>query len=227
MDDRPAAEPDARRSSRSTARCAAAVSVPCRPGAHQRGVRLRQRRRRPDVRGRGARPQRTSRASPSSARAGELLDKLLAEIELRARGRVHRECAEVEAAGQPRSRARGDRGLQALSAERQIELIEPLVICTLGNFSTKLLTRRQDGITRVHGKPQEHTISGLRTDDLPDLPPRRGPAQHPDAQRAARGLRPAAGAAGGSARAAGAEEDPGAEETRRPPVPATQLGLFG
>ena len=35
------------------------------------------------------------------------------------------------------------------------------MICTLGNFSTKLLTRRQDGITRVHGKPQEHTVAGL------------------------------------------------------------------
>src|SRR6185436_943677 len=43
----------------------------------------------------------------------------------------------------------------------QIELIEPRVICTLGNFSTKLLTRRQDGITRVHGTPQDHVIAGL------------------------------------------------------------------
>ena len=44
--------------------------------------------------------------------------------------------------------------------DRQIELIEPKVICTLGNFATKLLTRSQRGITRVHGRPQVHEIGG-------------------------------------------------------------------
>ncbi|MGH3055795.1 MAG: uracil-DNA glycosylase, partial [Gaiellaceae bacterium] len=34
---------------------------------------------------------------------------------------------------------------------RQIELIEPKVIATLGNFATKLLSGKQIGITRVHG----------------------------------------------------------------------------
>jgi uracil-DNA glycosylase family 4 len=43
---------------------------------------------------------------------------------------------------------------------RQIELIEPKVICTLGNFSTKLLTRSQRGITGVHGRPQVHELGG-------------------------------------------------------------------
>jgi len=43
---------------------------------------------------------------------------------------------------------------------RQIELIEPKVICTLGNFATKLLTRSQRGITGVHGRPQVHEIGG-------------------------------------------------------------------
>jgi DNA polymerase len=43
----------------------------------------------------------------------------------------------------------------------QIRLIEPRVICTLGNFATKLLTGRPDGITRVHGRPQEREIAGL------------------------------------------------------------------
>ena len=33
---------------------------------------------------------------------------------------------------------------------------------TLGNFATKLITDNQTGITRVHGKPQTHTI-GERT----------------------------------------------------------------
>jgi DNA polymerase len=37
---------------------------------------------------------------------------------------------------------------------RQVELIEPSVICTLGNFSTKLLRADPTGITRLHGKPE-------------------------------------------------------------------------
>lgn len=34
----------------------------------------------------------------------------------------------------------------------QIDLIEPRVVATLGNFSTKLLTGEPTGITKVHGK---------------------------------------------------------------------------
>ena len=49
--------------------------------------------------------------------------------------------------------------------ERQVELIEPRVICTLGNFSTKLLTGSPQGITRVHGQPQERRL-GQRTVQL-------------------------------------------------------------
>jgi DNA polymerase len=43
---------------------------------------------------------------------------------------------------------------------RKVELIEPKVVCTLGNFSTKLLTRSQRGITSVHGRPQVHELGG-------------------------------------------------------------------
>jgi DNA polymerase len=43
---------------------------------------------------------------------------------------------------------------------RQIELIQPVVVATLGNFATKLLSGRQLGITRVHGQEQETTIGG-------------------------------------------------------------------
>ena len=45
---------------------------------------------------------------------------------------------------------------------RQVELIQPRVICSLGNFSTKLLRDDPTGITRLHGKPQELTL-GRRT----------------------------------------------------------------
>jgi len=45
---------------------------------------------------------------------------------------------------------------------KQIELIEPRVVATLGNFATKLLSGRPTGITRVHGQEQETTLGGRR-----------------------------------------------------------------
>ena len=97
---------------------------------------------------------------PFVGAAGKLLDNLLAEIGL--------EREDVFIANVLKSRPPGNRDPQPEEIEackpylmRQIELIEPRVICTLGNFSTKLLTRRQDGITRVHGKPQDHVVAGL------------------------------------------------------------------
>ncbi len=55
--------------------------------------------------------------------------------------------------------------------ESQLELIEPKVIATLGNFATKLLTRNQTGITRVRGTPQEHTLGGRSVLVMPLLHP--------------------------------------------------------
>jgi hypothetical protein len=45
---------------------------------------------------------------------------------------------------------------------RQLELIEPGVVCTLGNFSTKLLRGDPLGITRLHGRAEIRRI-GPRT----------------------------------------------------------------
>jgi DNA polymerase len=45
---------------------------------------------------------------------------------------------------------------------RQLELIEPRVVCTLGNFSTKLLRADPLGITRLHGRAELRRI-GPRT----------------------------------------------------------------
>jgi uracil-DNA glycosylase family 4 len=44
---------------------------------------------------------------------------------------------------------------------RQIQLIEPRIVATLGNFATKLLSGKQNGITRVHGQPQPAQVGGL------------------------------------------------------------------
>jgi hypothetical protein len=40
----------------------------------------------------------------------------------------------------------------------QVELIEPTVICTLGNFSTKLLRADTTGISRLHGREEVRVI---------------------------------------------------------------------
>jgi uracil-DNA glycosylase len=55
----------------------------------------------------------------------------------------------------------GNRDPQPLEIEncqeylrRQVELIQPTVIGTLGNFSTKLLRADPTGITRLHGSPE-------------------------------------------------------------------------
>ena len=50
---------------------------------------------------------------------------------------------------------------------RQIELIEPKVIATLGNFATKTITQSQVGITRCCGRPQERTVAGLEVTIYP------------------------------------------------------------
>jgi len=43
---------------------------------------------------------------------------------------------------------------------RQIELIKPTLVATLGNFATKLLSGKPTGITRVHGMQQQVTLGG-------------------------------------------------------------------
>ena len=45
---------------------------------------------------------------------------------------------------------------------RQIELIEPTMVATLGNFATKLLSGKPAGITRVHGYEQEVTLGARK-----------------------------------------------------------------
>jgi uracil-DNA glycosylase family 4 len=97
---------------------------------------------------------------PFVGRAGKLLDTMLEEIGLD-RGRVF-------IANVLKCRPPGNRDpLPEEIAEcepylmRQIELIRPRVICTLGNFSTKLLTGSPVGITKVRGEPQEREIAGV------------------------------------------------------------------
>ena len=67
--------------------------------------------------------------------------------------------------------------------ERQIELIEPRVIATLGNFATKKITGSQTGITRVRGTPQVHELGGRTVFVFPLLHPGGGAADPVAASR--------------------------------------------
>jgi uracil-DNA glycosylase family 4 len=98
---------------------------------------------------------------PFVGQAGKLLDRLLAGIDLTR--------ADVYVANVLKCRPPGNRDpqpdeIQACETHlwRQIELIRPKVVATLGNFATKLLSGRPLGITRVHGQEQETTLGGLR-----------------------------------------------------------------
>jgi uracil-DNA glycosylase len=98
---------------------------------------------------------------PFVGQAGKLLDKLLGEIGM--------ERGDVFIANTLKCRPPGNRDPQPSEIEacrefldKQIELIEPKVIATLGNFSTKLLRGDSTGITRLHGQAEVRTI-GPRT----------------------------------------------------------------
>jgi DNA polymerase len=98
---------------------------------------------------------------PFVGQAGKLLDKLLAEIGL--------ERPQVYIANVLKCRPPGNRDPQPEEIEscephlfRQIELIQPRVVATLGNFATKLLSGKPTGITRVHGQEQEVVVGGNR-----------------------------------------------------------------
>ena len=101
---------------------------------------------------------------PFVGQAGKLLDKLLGGIGLTR--------ADVFVANVLKCRPPGNRDplpeeIAACEPHlfRQIELIEPKLVATLGNFATKLLSGRPAGITRVHGHEQEVTL-GARTVQL-------------------------------------------------------------
>jgi uracil-DNA glycosylase len=98
---------------------------------------------------------------PFVGQAGKLLDRLLEGIGLQR--------SEVYIANVLKCRPPGNRDPQPDEIEaceshlfRQIELIEPTVVATLGNFATKLLSGKPAGITRVHGVEQETTLGGNR-----------------------------------------------------------------
>ena len=124
---------------------------------------------------------------PFVGAAGKLLETLLGEIGLSR--------AEVFIANVLKCRPPGNRDPRPGEIEnctpylvRQIELVAPRVICTLGNFATKLLRDDPAGITRVHGRAEVRTIGAPHDAPVPDLPPGRRALHAAHARDAARGL---------------------------------------
>jgi uracil-DNA glycosylase family 4 len=98
---------------------------------------------------------------PFVGQAGKLLDQLLEGIGL-SRDMVF--VANVLKCRPPGNRDPMPDEIESCEPHlfRQVELIEPKLVATLGNFATKLLSGKQLGITRVHGQEQEVTLGGRR-----------------------------------------------------------------
>ena len=97
---------------------------------------------------------------PFVGQAGKLLDRLLAGIGLTR--------ADVYVANTLKCRPPGNRDPMPDEKHecerwlfRQIELIGPKVVATLGNHATKQLTGKETGITRVHGQPQQVSYGSM------------------------------------------------------------------
>ena len=95
---------------------------------------------------------------PFAGQAGELLAQLLAGIGLAPESVYF---ANVLKCRPPQNRDPLEAEIAACEPHlfRQIELVRPRVVATLGNFATKLLSGRSLGITRVHGQEQEVTLA--------------------------------------------------------------------
>jgi DNA polymerase len=96
---------------------------------------------------------------PFVGQAGKLLDRLLAGIGLE---RSDIFVANVLKCRPPQNRDPQPEEIASCEPHlfRQIELIQPKLVATLGNFATKLLSGKPVGITRVHGQEQRVTLGG-------------------------------------------------------------------
>ncbi len=98
---------------------------------------------------------------PFVGQAGKLLDRLLGGIGLQ-RSDIY--IANVLCCRPPQNRDPQPEEISACEPHlfRKIELIQPKLVATLGNFATKLLSGKPLGITRVHGQDQPVTLGTSR-----------------------------------------------------------------
>jgi DNA polymerase len=94
---------------------------------------------------------------PFVGQAGKLLDTLLGEIGM---DRKDVWICNVLKCRPPDNRDPHPNEIEACQdyLRRQVDLIEPVAICTLGNFSTKLLRGDSTGISRLHGRDELRVI---------------------------------------------------------------------
>jgi DNA polymerase len=173
---------------------------------------------------------------PFVGAAGKLLEKLLVDVGM-TRDEVF--IANVLKCRPPGNRDPLPEEIAACEPHlfRQLELIRPTVVATLGNFATKLLSGKPTGITRVHGVEQHVTIGshpvvlfplyhpaaalytramlGVLEEDFRKLPALLARARGEEAPPTPVAPQPSADRPG-----------PAPEPADRPGVVAEQLGLF-
>lgn len=94
---------------------------------------------------------------PFVGQAGKLLDRLLEEIGLT---RKDVWICNVLKCRPPDNRDPHPQEIEACEGylRSQVELIEPTVICALGNFATKLLRVESTGISKLHGQEEVRVL---------------------------------------------------------------------
>ena len=94
---------------------------------------------------------------PFVGQAGKLLEKLLGEVGM---DRKDVWICNVLKCRPPDNRDPHPNEIESCQdyLRSQVDLIEPVVICTLGNFSTKLLRSDMTGISRLHGREEVRVI---------------------------------------------------------------------
>jgi DNA polymerase len=120
--------------------------------------------------GEGPGEQEDLKGEPFVGRAGQLLTQLIEGIGLTR--------ADVYIANVVKCRPPGNRDPQPDEIEacapwldRQLELIQPCVIVTLGNFATKLLLDTKEGITKLRGREFPFSRAGLDAILIPTFHP--------------------------------------------------------
>src|SRR5262245_16420584 len=120
--------------------------------------------------GEGPGQQEDLQGEPFVGRAGGLLTQLIEGIGL-TRADVY--IANVVKCRPPGNRDPEPDEIEACAPwlDRQLDLIQPRVIVTLGNFATKLLLQTKDGITKLRGRSFPFTRAGIDAEVVPTLHP--------------------------------------------------------
>src|SRR4051795_8204973 len=120
--------------------------------------------------GEGPGAEEDKQGIPFVGRAGQLLTRLIEGVGL-TRDDVY--IANVVKCRPPNNRDPQPDEIEACAPwlDRQLELIRPRVIVTLGNFATKLLLQTKDGITKIRGTEFAFTRAGHSAVLIPTLHP--------------------------------------------------------